>query len=146
MEPPHRTASATDLTGLIHAGLNTIKRRSLVFLISDFISEAGWGRPLPLLATRHELVAVRIWDPRETELPDAGVLVIEDSETGEQMIVDTSDPRLRRRFTALGDAREEMIHTGFARAGVDLFDLSTEEDLVTGLIRMAEARKHRLRR
>lgn len=146
LQPPRRTGAATDLTGLIHAGMNTIKRRSLVFIISDFISQPGWDRPLPLLAARNELVAVRIWDPREKELPDAGVMVIEDSETGEQLVVDTGDPRLRHRFTALADTREEQIRTSVARAGVDLFELSTTEDLVTGLIRMAETRRHRSRR
>jgi uncharacterized protein (DUF58 family) len=146
MQPPSRMGAATDLAGLIHAGLNTIKRRSLVFIISDFISRPGWERPLPLLAVRNELVAVRIWDPREKELPDAGVIVIEDSETGEQLVVDTGDPRLRHRFTALAQTREEHFRTSVARAGVDLFELSTTENLVTGLIRMAEARRHRGRR
>jgi len=145
LRPPPATRTATDLTGLIFAALNTIKRRSLIFLISDFISEPGWERPLTLLARRHDLVAIRLWDRREVELPDAGVIVMEDAETGEQLIVDTSDAALRRRFVELARAREERLNSGFMKAGVQPFDVATDEDLVVALIRMAEQRKKRLR-
>jgi len=145
LRPPPTTGTATDLNGLIHAGLNTIKRRSLVFLVSDFISEPGWERPLLVLGRRHDVVAIRLWDPREVELPDVGVIVMEDAETGEQVFVDTSDPQLRRRLGELARAREERLQEGFLRAGVDVFDISTEEDLVSALVRMAEQRKRRRR-
>ena len=69
-----------------------IRRRSLVFVISDFITGDGWERPLARLARRHEVVAVRVVDPLERELPDVGMIVVEDAETGEQVLVDTSDP------------------------------------------------------
>lgn len=144
-ESSQASESATDLTGLIHASLRTIKSRSLVFLISDFISQPGWERPLPMLAARNELVGVRVWDPRETKLPDVGVMVMEDSETGDQVIVDTGDPRLRDRLQALTEFRQQVLHTEMARAGVDLFDLATTEDLVTALIRMSIARRSRFR-
>lgn len=146
--PPEAQAeagAATDLDGLMHAGLNTIKRRSLIFLISDFLSEPGWERPLALLARRHDVVAIRVWDPREVELPDAGVVLMEDAETGEQLYVDTSDPQLRRRLSEVAAAREERLEAGFVRAGVDLFDISTDEDLVGALVKLAEQRKQRLR-
>jgi uncharacterized protein (DUF58 family) len=145
LQPPPATRTATDLSGLIFAGLNTIKRRSLIFLISDFISEPGWERPLTLLARRHDLVAIRLWDRREVELPDAGVIVLEDAETGEQLFVDTSDAALRRRFAELGRAREARLKSGFVRAGVEPFDIATDEDLVVALVRMAEQRKKRRR-
>ena len=114
-------------------------------MISDFISEPGWERPLALLAQRHEVVAVRMFDPREVELPDAGVIVMQDSETGAQLFVDTSDPRFRRRFHEAAIAREERLQAGFRRAGVDLYSLSTDDDLVRALVRMLELRKHRRR-
>ncbi len=145
LQPPPRTRTATDLGGLIFASLNAIKRRSLIFLVSDFISEPGWERPLTLLARRHDLVAVRLWDRREVELPDAGVMVMEDSETGEQLFVDTSDAGLRRRFAALARAREERLRSGFVKAGVEPFELGTDEDLAMALVRMAEQRKRRRR-
>ncbi|MBM3139783.1 MAG: DUF58 domain-containing protein [Chloroflexi bacterium] len=145
LEPPPRSGRTTDLTGLVHAGLSTIKRRSLVFLVSDFMSEPGWERPLPLLCRRHDVVAVRLWDPREVELPHAGVIVLQDSETGEQILIDTGDPRLRERLGELARAREEALDASFKRAGVDPFALSTEDDLATALVRMAAQRKRRVR-
>ena len=90
--------TTTDLSVLLKAGLNTFKRRSLVFVISDFISEPGWQKPMSLLSRRHELICIRLWDSREVELPDAGLIVVQDSETGEQLYVDTSDLNFRRRF------------------------------------------------
>lgn len=143
--PPPRSRAATDLSSLIHTALNTIKRRSLVFLISDFLSAPGWERPLPLLSHRHDVVAIRLWDPREVELPDAGVIMLEDSETGEQVLVDTGDPQLRRRVAALAHARDERVTASFRRAGVDAFDISTEDDLVAALVRMARRRKRSIR-
>lgn len=132
---------STDLNILLNAGLNTLKRRSLVFVISDFISEPGWERPLSLLNRRHELIAIRLFDPRETELPDAGVIVVEDAETGEQLTVNTSDPTFRRRFYEVAQQREAKLQETVRRAGVDLFAISTEEELVPAIVRMAALRK-----
>lgn len=145
MRPPVNGGKETDLAGLVRTGLNVIKRRSLVFVVSDFISQPGWERPLALLSQRHEVVAVRMFDPREVELPDAGVIVMQDSETGAQLFVDTSDPRFRRRFHDAAVAREERLQSGFRRAGVELYSVSTDDDLVRALVRMLELRKHRQR-
>lgn len=139
------TNSTTDLNVLLNAGLNTIKRRSLIFVISDFISESGWQRPLTLLNRKHELIGIRLWDPREVELPEAGLIVVEDAETGEQLYVDTSNPEFRRRFLAAAEQREITLNAMLKQAGVDLFRFSTEEDLVSGLVRMTSLRKKRMR-
>jgi uncharacterized protein (DUF58 family) len=133
----------TDLTPLIQSGLHAIKKRSLVFLISDFISAPGWERPLTLLSQRHEVLAVRLWDPGEVELPDVGIIAMEDSETGEQLIVDTHDRRFRERFAALTQQREEAIRQAFKRAGVDALSLSTGDDLVREIMRFAAVRQSR---
>jgi uncharacterized protein (DUF58 family) len=135
--------STTDLSTLLNAGLNTFKRRSLLFVISDFISVAGWERPLALLNRRHELLAIRLWDPRETELPDAGLIVVEDAETGEQLTVDTGNPEFRRRFYEAAARREQALGEKLRKAGVDLYAVSTEEDLTRAIIRMAALRKRR---
>jgi uncharacterized protein (DUF58 family) len=142
-QAPSKTT--TDLNVLLNAGLNSFKRRSLVFVISDFISEPGWQRPLSLLNRRHELIGIRLWDPREVELPNAGLIVVEDAETGEQLLVDTSNPDFRRRFSQVAERREEMLKADLKRAGVDLFNISTEENLVTAIVRMATLRKKRPR-
>jgi hypothetical protein len=112
-------------------------------IVSDFISEPGWEQPLLRLAARHEVVAVLLVDRREFELPDAGLVVVEDAETGEQLLVDTSDPELRRRLRAAGVEREQVLHQATARAGVELHTIATDDDLVPAFVRMAESRRRR---
>jgi len=80
-QPRLKAAPLTDLNVLIETGFHMIRRRSLVFVISDFFSAPGWERPLALLNRRHEVLAVRLWDPRENELPDIGMVLIQDAET-----------------------------------------------------------------
>ncbi len=139
------TTPTTDLKVLLDAGVNALKRRSLIFLVSDFFSLPGWEGPLAQLNRRHELIAVRLWDPREVELPNAGTVFFEDAETGEQLYVDTSDPVFRRRFYEAVERRESALQESLRRAGVDLFSISTEEDLVGAIVRMASLRKNRPR-
>jgi len=136
-----RYGAVTDLRRLLDAAPNVIRRRSLVVLVSDFISGPGWERSLLRLTERHEVVAVRLVDPREFELPDAGLLVVEDAETGEQLVVDSSDPEFRRRLRAAGAAREAAVRDAVRRAGVDLHVISTDDDLVTAFVRIVESRK-----
>ncbi len=139
---PRPSSSFTNLAPLLEVGLHTIKQRSLVFVISDFISAPGWERPLKLLSHRHEVLAVRLWDPREVELPDMGTIIMEDAETGEQLLADTSDPLFHQRLRAEVDAREAAIDGAMARAGVTAHRVGTDEDLVTVLVGMV----HRSRR
>lgn len=139
-------APFTDLTPLLQAGQQMIKRRSLLFVISDFITAPGWERPLNLLTQRHEVMAVRLFDRREVELPDVGALLMEDAETGEQMYVDTHDKAFRRRFLEASERREATLRDAFRRSGVDAVSLSTDEDLVQAIVRMATRRRRRRRR
>jgi uncharacterized protein (DUF58 family) len=143
--PRLANAPFTDLSPLFDAGQRTIKRRSLVFIVSDFISAPGWERPLSLLNRRHEVVAVRLLDPREIELPDVGALIMEDAETGEQLYVDTHDAAFRRRFRDAAERREAEMNGAFGRAGVEALSLSTDEDLVRAIVRMATIRRRRRR-
>jgi uncharacterized protein (DUF58 family) len=144
-QPRLPKAPFTDLTPLIESGLHTIKRRSLIFIISDFISAPGWERPLRLLSQRHDVLAVRLWDPREVELPDVGPIIMQDAETGEQLYVDTHDKKFRQRFHEAAQRREAALQEIFKRSGVDLLALSTEEDLVRAIVRFAALRKQRKR-
>jgi uncharacterized protein (DUF58 family) len=134
---------STRLDELLKAGLNLIKRRSLVFLVSDYISAPGWEKPLAQLARRNEVIGVRLHDPLEAELPDLGLLVFQDAETGEQVFVDTHDKGVRRRFAAAAKAREEAIRGALSGAGVDALELSTGADLVDTVLRFASLRKRR---
>ncbi len=140
-QPKLSKSPATNLTLLLNSGLNAIKQRSLVFIISDFISLPGWEKPLALLNQRHEVLAVRLWDPRERELPDVGPIIMEDAETGEQLYVDTHDRKFRQRFKAAAEQREAQLAESFKHAGVDALSLSTEEDLVRAIVRFARLRR-----
>jgi uncharacterized protein (DUF58 family) len=143
LTPSVAPGTPTALAGLFRAGHATIRRRSLVFVLSDFISEPGWERALGLLSQRHEVVAVRLWDAREVGLVDAGVVVLQDAETGEQLVVDTSDRKFRQRLADIAAARDEELRSAIRRAGVDLYDLSTDDDVVRVLLRMVTLRKQR---
>jgi len=133
----------TDLGALLASAMRIVGRRSLVFLVSDFLSVPGWDRLLSMVAHRHELLAVRLSDPFDGELPDLGPLVLEDSETGEQLFVDTHDRRFRRRFAEIAQRRREELSAMMARAGVDQLGLSLDGDLVRDLVRFAAVRARR---
>lgn len=138
-------APFTDLVPLLQTGLNLIKRRSLIFVVSDFICAPGWEQPIRLLNQRHEVVAIRLWDPREVELPDVGPIIMEDAETGEQLYVDTHDKNFRRRFKEAAQRREAALDSVFNRAGVDVLPLSTGDDLVKAIMHFASLRQRRLK-
>jgi len=139
---PARSA-ATDLSDFLTTALRIMQRRSLVFVVSDFISAPGWAKPLAYLAQRHEIVAVRLYDPLEIELPDLGLVTMRDAETGEQLFVDTHDRAFRKRFAALAERREQELRSAFAQAGVDTLELSTDDNLVDAILRFADLRKRR---
>jgi uncharacterized protein (DUF58 family) len=139
MQPPGKAARSgtTDLAAMLRlASATAARRRSLIFVLSDFIGEPSWERPLTLLTQRHEVVVIRVVDPAELDLPDLGMMLVEDAETGEQLLVDTSDPLLRGRLTAQVGAREEALAEGMRRAGVDPHRITTDQDLLAVLVGM----------
>ncbi len=140
-QPRLPKAAFTDLGALLDSALHTIKKRSLVFVVSDFITAPGWERPLNLLRQRHEVLAVRLWDPSEVQLPDVGPVWIEDAETGEQLYVDTHDPAFRANYAEEARRRVEALNAVFLRAGVEPWAISTGEDLVRSVVRFATVRK-----
>ncbi len=144
-QPRLPRAPFTNLTPLLEGGLHSIRRRSLIFIVSDYISAPGWERPLTLLNQRHEVIAVRLWDPRERELPDVGLMVMEDAETGEQIYVDTHDKKFRRRFEEAAQRREAALEQAFKHGGIDVLSVSTEEDLVRDIVSFAVLRQQRRR-
>lgn len=133
----------TNLQELFATAARFMERRSLVFIVSDFFSLPGWGRPLASIARRHEALAVRLNDPLERELPDVGILLVRDAETGEQLYVDTHNRGFRKRFVSASRRREAELSATFTEAGVDLLELSTGEELVESIVRFAELRKQR---
>jgi uncharacterized protein (DUF58 family) len=138
-------ASTTRLADLLMSAASMVRRRSTVFVVSDFISEPGWEKPLGLLAQKHEVVAVRLFDPLEAALPDLGLITMRDAESGEQMLVDTSNAKFRQRFAQIAAQRETVLRQALSRAGVDTLELSTEDDLVQSILRFTDMRKRRSR-
>ncbi len=141
--PELAQAPETNLEEFLRASAQIIKRRALMFVISDFISMPGWERQMALLNQRHEMIGIRLFDPLELELPDLGLLVVQDAETGEQVFVDTHDRGFRVRFARAAERRETELRTAFVQAGVDVLELSTTDDLVDAILRFADLRKQR---
>ncbi|MEX1168378.1 MAG: DUF58 domain-containing protein, partial [Hydrogenophaga sp.] len=133
----------TRLADLLRAAAHTVRQRSTVFVVSDFISEPGWEKPLGELALRHDVVAVRLLDPLELALPDLGLLTVRDAETGEQMRVDTGDAGFRLRYARIATAREAQLRESLSRAGVPTLELATNGDLFDAVLRFVDLRASR---
>ncbi len=146
--PARPGQAATALADLLGAAEAAMKRRSLVFVVSDFISQPGWDQALARLSRRHDVVAVRLWDPLEMSLPaDAGLglVTLEDAETGEQVFVDAADPAFRARYAEVAAEQEEALLQSLAGAGADVVELATDDDLLEGLLRFCDLRRQRAR-
>ena len=136
---PAPAVQPTQLQHLLQAAAHHIKRRSTVFVVSDFISEPGWEASLGLLARRHDVVAVRLFDPLEMELPDLGMVPMRDAETGEVLMVDTHDRRFRLRFAELAEQREQALRQALSASAVDALELRTDDELLDALHDLSEA-------
>jgi uncharacterized protein (DUF58 family) len=136
---------ATDLKAVLGHATRIIRRRSLVFVVSDFISGPGWDDALRLLAVKHDVVAVRLTDPLDTRMPDLGFMTFQDAESGEQLFVDTASRGFQERFADAADAREAGLRAAFEKSGVDVVELATEDDVLDSLVRFAALRKQSLR-
>ena len=141
--PERTTSSATDLGEFMRSAFQFIPRRSLIFVVSDFISVPGWAQALARLVRRHEVMAVRLYDPLEMELPDLGLIAVRDAETGEQLLVDSHDRGFRKRFAAAAKRRETGLRTAFRESGVDALELSTDAAIIDAIMRFADLRKRR---
>ncbi|HEX6289639.1 MAG TPA: DUF58 domain-containing protein [Herpetosiphonaceae bacterium] len=142
-ETRHTRSGATDLAGALARVHGVIRRRSLLIVVSDFLAPTGWQTPLALLAQRHELIAVRLHDPREAELPDIGLVTFEDPETGSQLVVNTHDRGLRERFQQAALEQAARIRTDLARCGAEYLALGTDTALLPVLVRFLSARRLR---
>jgi uncharacterized protein (DUF58 family) len=149
-EPAERNGTASDrrttaLAVPLRAALGIARRRSLIVIVSDFITEPGWEQAMGQLAHRHDVVALQVVDRREFELPAVGMIYVEDAETGEQIFVDSDDPGFQQRLRTVADERQAALRGAARTAGVDLYTVRTDEDLVRALARIAELRRGRRR-
>jgi uncharacterized protein (DUF58 family) len=138
----HR-GSTTDLAAMLDAVAKLARRRALIVVISDFIGDGDWGQSLLRLVLRHEVVALRVIDTADDELPNVGLVVVEDAETGEQLVIDSSDPLLRSRLRAGVEERDARMAAGMRRAGVPIHRIGTDADLATALIEVVTSTKRR---
>jgi uncharacterized protein (DUF58 family) len=152
-QPKHR---ATNIPAALAFLNHVLHRRSIVFLLTDFLHSIGpeAGAPtqtrdtlqeIGLTNARHDLVCIHLHDPRESTLPPAGLLTIEDAETGELLEVDSSRASVRERFAAVNSERLAELDRAFRRAGVDTLRFSTEESFAQTLQRFFETRRGRRR-
>jgi uncharacterized protein (DUF58 family) len=133
----------TDLAGALRAASGILRRRSLVVVVSDFIGPAGWQQMLGTRAARHDVVAVQIVDRAEFDLPAAGMLYVEDAETGEVIFVDTDDAAFRARLRAAADERQAAVAADVRSAGLTLATVATDDDLLRALLGIVRLRKGR---
>jgi uncharacterized protein (DUF58 family) len=131
----------TDLGRALTEAGRLIRRPSMMVLISDFMTPGGWQQPLSSLAIRHEVIAVWITDPRESEIPDVGVVTFEDPESGQQILVDTRSTRLRARFQQAAAQQRETIRADLRRARAAIAEMSTEAELVPQLVAFIKNRE-----
>ena len=144
-----RTAAATpaavttDFAVMLDAVASLARRRSLIVIVSDFIGTGEWDKPLLRLVHRNDVVALRVVDAADDDLPEAGLLVVEDAETGEQLLVDTGDPLFRVRFRAGVAERDAVLAGRLRRAGVPLHRIDTDRDPVEALVEVVAATRWR---
>lgn len=121
-----------------------LRRRAVVFLLSDFLDQ-GYERALKQAGRRHDLVAVRITDPREEELPSVGLVELEDAETGQRLLIDTGSAAVRTAHAARASQRREAVQQLTRAAGVDLVEMTTDGSHLDALIRFFRMRERRMR-
>nr|WP_203583473.1 DUF58 domain-containing protein [Paludibacter sp. 221] len=132
-------SNKTDIAGALKYFTNVIRKRSTAFLISDFIDK-GFEKELQIANRKHDVVSIQVYDIREAELPNVGLLKLKDAETGERIWVDTSDRRLRTAYrNNFGEKQLELQKT-FTKAGVDWVSMSTSEDFVKVLMKLFRQR------
>ena len=124
----------TDIEQALEYMTNSIKKRCTCFVISDFIDEHDFAHALAIANRKHDVVALRVYDPRENQLPPVGMMYLRDAETGEQMWVDTSDKKLREAYEKYAFVREKELDAIFKRSGVDVANIRSDEDYVRALI------------
>lgn len=136
-EPESR---GTEVSQALEYVTNSIKKRCTCFVISDFIDEKPFDKALMIANRKHDVVALRVYDERERELPSVGMMYVSDAETGEKMWIDTNDRQLREKFHKYNLDREEELERIFKVSGVDVASINSDEDYVKALISLFKKR------
>ena len=141
-QPGH---TGTDLTQALEYLNRLLTRRSIVFILSDFLTE-DYMKPLRVASKRHDVVAVTITDPRELSLPGVGLVELEDAETGEEVLVDTGDADWRRQYAEYNEALREARDQQFRVTGVDAIHIRTDEPYIDPLLQFFKLRERKFAR
>ncbi|ODS33923.1 MAG: hypothetical protein SCARUB_00896 [Candidatus Scalindua rubra] len=136
-----RKAQTNISLGIEYLG-RVINKRSVVFLVSDFI-EQGYEKQLNILGKRHDVIAVSIIDPREIKLPNVGLIELEDAETGESITIDTSSSRVRNNYEKLGEVQQKKLKELFQSLNIDQVEIFTNKDFVRELVKFFKTRERR---
>ncbi len=137
-EPVHNN---TDLSVPLAQLSKILKKRSVIFVISDFQDDIRrFKKPLQVLKNRHDLIAIKLWDVREQELPDIGLIELEDEETGEQVLVDTEDAGFRKKYREAVESRNKELSGAMKRLEIDLIEISTAQDWVQAVLKFFSMR------
>jgi uncharacterized protein (DUF58 family) len=134
----------TDIAGALDYAGKVSKKKGVLFLVSDFLG-SGYEKPLRVLGRRHDLIAVSITDPREVAMPDVGLVELEDSETGELVLLDTGSRKVRAQYEREGRERMTALKGTLASSGVDQIEVMTDRDYVRALVRFFRTREKRAR-
>jgi len=132
-------SNQTDIAGALRYFTNAIKKSSTAFIISDFI-DTNFERELTIASRKHDVVALQVYDIRETELPNVGLVKLKDAESGERIWIDTSDKRLRTTFKHAWGESQLALQKSFIKSGVDMVSMSTSEDYVRALMKLFKMR------
>jgi uncharacterized protein (DUF58 family) len=140
-EPPQSRHGRTNLSAALKRLAPLLRVPSIIILLSDFIVKDGWQPVLAQMAQRHEIIAVRLADPRERELPNVGLLTLEDPETGSQLLINTADPELRQRFAHAAQEQAQQLDQFFQSQGIQVVEVNTGEELLPLMIRFLDDRR-----
>ncbi len=129
----HAESQQTDIRQAVEYLTQVIKRRCTCFLLSDFIDERDFRQPLTIANRKHDVVAIQVYDRRSAELPDVGLMLVKDAETGQQQWIDTSSPRVRKAHSQWWRMRMAQLNDTFTRSNVDSISVRTDQDYVSSL-------------
>ncbi len=130
----------TDITMAVEFMTKVLKRRSTVFMLSDFYNKTSFQKQLQIAGQKHDMMAIQIYDPLAKELPNVGLLKVEDAETGREMIIDTSSRKLRMRHAQMWQERQQQLKNDFAKSNVDWTSIATNGDYVKAMMQLFKMR------
>ncbi len=136
-------SNGTDLTVALKYALNVIKKRSIVFILSDFLAN-DFSEPMKIISKKHDTIAVRVYDKREAEFPDMGLITAQDAESGKIFTFDTSVKSVRDNYKTWWNRKEEMINNLMKKNKIDIINLATNESYITPLINFFKKRGSRV--